>query len=225
MSKNVITVDAEESMHQAMRKMENHKIKMFPVMKKDELVGIITDGDLKKASASDANLLDIHEMKYLLTKIKVKKIMTKDVVTVPDDHTVEEAAEVLLKNNISGLPVVNSQGRLAGIITQADLFRVIISLTGIGKRGIQFSLLIEDRPGSIKEIADIIRSFGGRLLSILTSYDEVEAGKRKLYIRLHSVDRDKLGQLNSAIGEKSEIMYMVDHRNNIREILDQKNSG
>jgi acetoin utilization protein AcuB len=138
MSKDVITVDVKDSMHDAMKHLKEHDIRMLPVMKKGKLVGIITDRDLKRASASDATTLEIHELLYLLTRVKVKDIMTKDVITVPPDFTVEETAQVLQKNRISGTPVVDADGKLVGTITQTDLFRVLISLTGVGKGGIQF---------------------------------------------------------------------------------------
>ena len=101
MSKNVITVDEKDSMQNAMQHLKEHDIRMLPVMKKGKLVGIITDRDLKKASASDATTLEVHELLYLLTKIKVKDIMTRDVITVPPDFTAEETAQVLQKNRIS----------------------------------------------------------------------------------------------------------------------------
>ena len=147
MCDDVITVDAKSSMQDAMDLLKKNDIRMLPVMKKGRLVGMITDRDLKKASASDATTLEIHEMLYLLTKIRVKDIMTKEVITVPPDFTVEETAQVLLTNKISGVPVVNDAGRLVGMITQTDLFRVIMSLTGVGNGGIQFGLQIDDRPG------------------------------------------------------------------------------
>ena len=222
MSKNVITVDVNDSMQDAMKHLKEHDIRMLPVMKKDKLVGIVTDRDLKKASASDATTLEIHELLYLLTKIKVKDIMTKDVITVPPDYTVEETAQVLEKNRISGVPVIDSDGQLAGTITQTDLFRVLISLTGVGNGGIQFGFQVEDRPGSIKEVADIIRSFGGRMVSILSSYDEVPEGYRKVYIRMRSIERSELKKLIQELESKAGLLYMVDHTENIREIYAEK---
>jgi acetoin utilization protein AcuB len=155
---------------------------------------------------------------YLLTKIKVKDIMTRDVITVPPDYTVEETAQVLEKNRISGVPVVGADGQLVGTITQTDLFRVLISLTGVGSGGIQFGLQVEDRPGSIKEVADIIRSFGGRMVSILTSYDDVPEGYRKVYIRMRSIERSELQKLVKDLRTKAILLYMVDHRENKRVI-------
>lgn len=219
MSKNVITVDENDSMHDAMKLLKEHDIRMLPVMKKGKLVGIVTDRDLKRASASDATTLDVHELLYLITQIKVKNIMTRDVITVPPDFTVEETTLVLQKNKISGAPVVDSDGQLVGTITQTDLFRVLISLTGVAKGGIQFGLQVEDRPGSIKEVADIIRAYGGRMVSILSSYDEVPEGSRKVYIRMRNIERSALQNLKQELESKAGLLYMVDHTESNREIF------
>jgi len=219
MSKNVITVDVDASMQDAMKQMKEKDIRMLPVLKKGQLVGVVTDRDLKRASASDATTLDVHELLYLVSKIKVQNIMTKNPITVPQNFTVEETAEVLLRHKISGAPVVDQNGQLVGTITQTDLFRVLISLTGVGKGGIQFAFQLEDRPGSIKEVADIIRLYGGRMVSILTSYDGVPEGYRKVFIRMHSIERARLQQLKEELSYKAALIYMVDHRENIREIF------
>jgi len=222
MSKNVITVDINDSMQDAMKLLKENDIRMLPVMKKAKLVGIVTDRDLKKASASDATTLEVHELLYLLMKIKVKDIMTRDVITVPPDYTVEETAQVLQKNRISGAPVVDADGQLVGTITQTDLFRVLISLTGVGNGGIQFGFQVEDRPGSIKEVADIIRIYGGRMVSILSSYDDVAEGYRKVYIRMRSIERSELKKLIKELESKAGLLYMVDHTENNREIYAEK---
>jgi len=202
-----------------MKRMKQNDIRMLPVVKKGKLVGVVTDRDLKRASASDATTLDVHELLYLVSKIKVQDVMTKNAITVPQNYTIEETAEVLLKHKISGVPVVDQNGQLVGTITQTDLFRVLISLTGVGKGGIQFAFQLEDRPGSIKEVADIIRLYGGRMVSILTSYDGVPEGYRKVFIRMHSIERARLQQLKEELSYKAALIYMVDHRKNIREIF------
>jgi len=222
MSRNIITVDENDSMHDAMKLLKENDIHMLPVLKKGKLVGIVTDRDLKKASASDATTLEIHELFYLLTRIKVKNLMTKEAITVPSDFTVEETAQVLQKNKISGVPVVNTEGQIVGTITKTDLFRVLISLTGVGSKGIQFGLQVEDRPGSIKEVADIIRQFGGRMVSILSSYDDVPEGYRKVYIRMRSIERSELRNLKQELESKAGLLYMVDHTENNREIFAEK---
>jgi len=218
MSKTVVTVDENDSMQDAMKLLKDHDIKMLPVLKKGKLVGVVTDRDLKEASASDATTLEVHELLYLVSKIKVKDIMSKNPITVPFDFTVEETAEILLRNKISGAPVVDEDGHVVGVITKEDLFQVLIALTGVGKRGIQFAFQLEDRPGSIKEVADIIRNYGGRMVSILSTYERVPKGFRKVYIRMFGVDRPKLSKLKKELSLKATILYMVDHREGVREI-------
>jgi len=221
MSKPVITVDVDDSMEKTIKLLKKHNIKMLPVLEKNKLVGILTDRDLKRASASDATTLDIHELLYLLSKIRVKNIMTKDPITVPSDYTVEETADVLLKNKISGVPVVDHNKKVVGVITQTDLFKVLISLTGFKKRGIQFAFQLVDRSGSIKEVADIIRKYGGRMVSIVSSYEEATEGYRNVYIRMHTIDRAKINLLEEELREKATLLYMVDHRDNIRKIFEE----
>ena len=219
MSKKVITVDADESMHHAVGLLKKNNIRMLPVMKKGKLAGILTDRDIKKASASDATTLDIHELFYLLAKIKVKDIMTRKPITVTPDWTVEETAELLLQNKISSAPVLDERGTVVGVITQTDIFRVLISLTGIKVGGIQFGFRLEDRPGSIKEVADIIRASGGRMVSILTSYDNVPEGYRNVYIRMHGIVRSQVTKLKDALAAKAMLLYIIDHRESQREIF------
>ena len=218
MSKNVIAVDINDSMQEAIKLLKENDIKMMPVLKKGKLVGVVTDRDLKRASASDATTLDVHELLFLISKIKIKDIMTKDPIMIPEDFTVEETAEILLKNKISGAPVIDNEGKVVGTITQTDLFRVLIALTGVGTKGMQFAFLLEDTPGSIKTIADLIRKYSGRIVSILTSYENATQGYRKVYIRMYDIDREKIENLKEELGEKATLLYMVDHQKNKREI-------
>jgi acetoin utilization protein AcuB len=217
MSKDVVTVDENYAMSTATKLMKENSIRMLPVLKNNKLTGVITDRDLKRASASDATTLEVHELLYLLSNIKVKGIMTKNPITVSADHTVEETAEILLENKISGAPVVHDKGKVVGVITQVDIFKVLISLTGVGKRGIQFAFLLKDEPGSIKVIADAIRKYGGRMVSILTSYESATHGYRKVYIRMYDIDRENLENLKKEFRETATLLYMVDHQKNKRE--------
>jgi acetoin utilization protein AcuB len=218
MGREVITIDINDSMQRANKLMKEHGISRLPVMNKGELVGIITDRDLKSASASDANALEIHELLYLVSTIKVREIMTKDPITVPPDYTLEETAEILLNNKISGVPVVENNNQMVGIITQTDLFRAMVSFTGVGKKGIQFGFLLEDRPGSIKEVADIIREYSGRMLSILSTYQRAPKGYRRVYIRMYGIDRMRLGMLKDDLNSKAILLYAIDHQADKREI-------
>jgi acetoin utilization protein AcuB len=220
MSKDPVTVDGNDSMNHAVKLLKENNIRGLPVMKNDRLVGIVTDRDLKRTSASDANTLDIHELLFLIDKIKIKEVMTKDPITIPSDYTIEEAAEILLDNKLSRAPVVDNDGDLVGIITQTDIFRVLVSLTGVREKGIQFGFLLEDRPGSIKEVADIIRKYGCRIVSIMSSSDGQE-GLRHVYIRACDCERDKLDQLKEDLKANSNMLYAADHVEKTKEIYQE----
>jgi acetoin utilization protein AcuB len=219
MNPKVVTIDADDSMLDATKLLKEHGIRRLPVLEKGKLVGVVTDRDLKRASPSDATTLEAHELLYLIANIKVREIMTRKPITVPYNFTIEEAAEILLQAKISGMPVVDKDGDVIGMITQTDLFKVLISLTGVGKKGVQFAFLLEDRPGSIKEVADIIRSYGGRMASILSSYEKAPEGYRYVYIRMYDVDRDKMTQVKEDLKKQAKVLYIVDSRENKREIF------
>ena len=219
MNPKVITVDADDSMLDATKLLKEHNIRHLPVLEKGKLVGVITDRDLKRAAPSDATALEAHELLYLIANIKVREIMTKNPITVPYNFTIEEAAELLLQARISGMPVVDKDGDVIGTITQTDLFKVLISLTGVGKKGVQFAFLLEDRPGSIKDVADVIRGYGGRMASILSSYEKAPEGHRYVYIRMYDVNREKMPQLKEELKKKAKVLYIVDSRDNKREIF------
>ncbi|NVM56600.1 MAG: CBS domain-containing protein, partial [Desulfobacterales bacterium] len=164
MTIDVITVDEDTSMMKASIIMKERKIRCLPVVdKKGKLVGIVSDRDLKDAAPSKATTLDVYELNYLLASMKIKDIMSENVVFLRPDETVEFAAILMLENKISSLPVVNEKDALVGIITQTDIFKVLINIAGVYTGGVQFAFSLEDRPGSIKEDADVIRSYGGRI--------------------------------------------------------------
>ncbi|RZB34275.1 MAG: acetoin utilization protein AcuB [Desulfobacteraceae bacterium Eth-SRB1] len=218
MSKPVITIDIEDAMQDAKALLAKHEIRMLPVMEKGKLVGVVTDRDVKKASASSIAALkpcDIHKT----AEIKIKEIMTGDPMTVPFDLTIEETAETILLNKISGMPVLDHERDLVGIITLSDICRVIFFLTGFGEKGIQFAIQLTDKHHTLKEITDIIRSYGCRVSSILTSYDGVLEGHRKVYIRIFDIDRPFLESLMEEIREKATLLYIIDHNERKRMIF------
>ncbi|MBW2569375.1 MAG: CBS domain-containing protein [Deltaproteobacteria bacterium] len=219
MSEPVITIDIEDTMQDVKALLEKHEIRMLPVMEKNKLVGVVTDRDVKRASASSASELEPHDMQELISGIKIKEVMTRDLFTVLFDLTVEEAAEIILLKKISGMPVVDHKGNLVGIITLSDLCRVMFSLTGFGKKGVQFAIQLSDKAHTLKEITDIIRSYGCRVSSILTSYDEVPDGHRKVFIRMFNIDRPFLERLIEEVREKATMLYIIDHNERKRMIF------
>jgi acetoin utilization protein AcuB len=220
MTRSTITIEATEPMQHAINVMMDNHISMLPVMEEGKLVGIVTDRDLKRASPSDATLMDIQQVLYHLSRLEVGAIMSRYPITVPEDFTVEETAEVLLSNRISGCPVVDKEGNIKGVITKNDLFKAVISLSGLAKRGAQFGFLLEDRPGSIKDVTDVLRRYGARLVSIMSSYEKAPEGYRHVYIRAFNLDRQNMSQLQAELRQTAKMLYMVDHRDNKREIFE-----
>ncbi len=218
MSTNVVSVNADDTMHHAIELLMEHHIGMMPVMEDGKLVGVITDRDLKRASPSDASPLDFQRLLYHLARLQVGAIMNRYPVTVPEDLTVAEAAEVLLEHEISGCPVVDDQGTIKGIITKSDLFKVMIAMTGLHERGLQFGFRVTDEPGSIKKITDTLRRYGVRLASILSSYEKVPEGYRHVYIRGFNVNRETKNQLVDELKGVCTVLYVVDLREKEREI-------
>jgi acetoin utilization protein AcuB len=207
MTSDVMTIDEDTSMMKASQIMKENNVRRLPVMHKGKLVGMVTDRDIKEASPSKATTLDVHELYYLLSELKVKDIMSKNIITIGPEDTVEKAAVIMLEHRISGLPVVNEKGKLVGVITQGDIFKVLVSLTGVYRGGIQFAFNLEDRPGSIKEVGDMIRKHGGRMVSILTSYDMCDEGCRHVYIRIKDMPEDKLKALTEELDKNFIMLY------------------
>jgi acetoin utilization protein AcuB len=126
MTKQPIAISPETTLPDAMRLMKKHGFRRLPVLKNQQLVGIVTDRDLKEAMPSDASSLSIWELNYLLSKLEVKELMSHPVVTVTEDTSVKEAARLMLEQKSGGLPVMKD-GFLTGMITVTDVLRAFLS--------------------------------------------------------------------------------------------------
>jgi acetoin utilization protein AcuB len=182
MTRKVITIAPDSSVSDAVKLMKGKKIKHIPVVKDERLKGIISDRDIREFSPSKATSLDMYELHYLLATTKVKDLMKTQVITTTPDAPVEEAAMLMFDNNIGSLPVIDD-GKVVGIISDRDIFRVLVDITGVRHGGHRIAVTVEDRAGSVREVADIIRKYGFSLQSILTSYEKVSKGYRNVVIR------------------------------------------
>jgi acetoin utilization protein AcuB len=122
----VVTISPDASLPEAHRLMTNHNIRRLPVIKGGRLVGIVTRGDVRGAEPSEASSLTIWEINYLLAKLKIKQIMSRDPLTVTEEMTLGEVAKIMLDRKVSGLPVLDRSGQVVGIITESDIFRMIV---------------------------------------------------------------------------------------------------
>ncbi len=215
MTPNPITVEEGISIMEAADLMKKRGVRRFPVVRGKDFAGIVTDRDLRSAAPSQVVTFDAYERQLmpelydLLAKIRVKDIMCRKVITVGPEQTIVMAAQLMLRHRISGLPVMDSGGKLVGIITEGDIFKALVDFSGarLGRTLLVFRL--EDRPGSIKEVADVIRSHDGRLASILTSYTPADPEFRRVYIRIRDLPPDKLQVLQEALEKKCGVLQVI----------------
>jgi len=147
-----------------MNRMKIEHVRQFPVVKNGKLVGFVSDKDILNASPSPVSTLSIWEMNYLLSKITVSEVMLKNVLTVTEDTPIEQAARIMADNKISGLPVMRNGG-VVGIITETDLFKLFLELTGARELGIRVTVLVNDKPGELAKLTKTVSETGGDFIA------------------------------------------------------------
>ena len=210
MTKDPITINDDTSMIKAIHIMKERRFRRIPVVTEGRLVGMVTDRDLKEASPSKATTLDVHELYYLLAELQVKEIMSRNPVSVSQEGTVEHAAQIMLEHTISGLPVLDGTGMVVGIITQSDVFRAFMHITGVLQGGVQFGLRLEDRPGLIKEVVDLLRARGARFVSLLSSYATSNEGFRDVFIRVKNLSPEAVVAAKEELASRFEVLYTIE---------------
>ena len=207
MTTDVVSVGPDTSLLKVGKLMKDHHIRRIPVVDENgQVVGIISDRDVRDASPSKATTLDMYEMHYLLAELKAKNIMTAKPITVKPTDTVEQAALIMLDNKVGGLPVVDDSGKLVGIISDHDVFKALVDITGARLGGLQFAIELPDQPGTARPLFDLLRAHNARLLSVLTvSNDD---GNRHLFIRVRDLENAKAEQeLMDGVGKLGKVLY------------------
>lgn len=164
MSKPVITISPDMPITEAVNTFKKEHIRRTPVVKNGKLVGIVTEGNLLNASPSSATTLSIWEMNYLLSKITVADLMTKNVMTVTEDTPIEQAARIMADNKIGGMPVMRD-GYVVGIITETDLFKMLLELMGARETGVRVTALLNDQPGVLAGVSQAIADQKGNFVA------------------------------------------------------------
>lgn len=164
MSKPVITVPPEMPILDALNLLQKERIRRAPVVKDGKMVGIISDKDLLNASPSDATSLSVWEINYLMSKVQVEEVMTRDVLTIAEDTPLEEAARIMADNKVGGLPIMRDS-RVVGMITETDLFKILLELMGARETGVRVTALVPDKLGELAAITEAIAEAGGSFIS------------------------------------------------------------
>lgn len=155
MTKKVVYISPETKVSQAADLMREQGLRRLPVIEHDKLVGLVTEGTLAEASPSKATTLSIYEMNYLLNKTKVKDVMIKDVVTVDPYASLEDAIYLMMTHKVGVLPVTDGQ-YLSGIITDKDVFRTFLEVSGYGEEGVRVRVLTDNTVGILAQLVKVI---------------------------------------------------------------------
>jgi acetoin utilization protein AcuB len=194
-------VTEDIAIDKALELMRCEKVRRLPVLDKHgKLAGIVSEKDLLYASPSPATSLSIYEIPYLLSKIKMRDLMTKDVITVAEDTPLEEAARIMADSKIGGLPVLRGD-KLVGIITETDMFKIFLELLGAREEGMRLSMLIPAEKGSLARIVSKIAELGGNIVASGTIAGE-DPTNCEMMVKVAGVPQDKLVSAMEGLGLK-----------------------
>lgn len=211
MTPNPYTIAPEASITEVVELMRQRNLKRIPVVNDDNVpVGIITDSDLQKVSPTKATALNVYEINYLLSKITVKDAMSKNLISIAPGEILEEAAVRMRANHVGTLLVIGDDGKLAGIITESDIFEAFIDLLGARDIGTRFSLLLPNKPGVLADTSEIVNSFGVNInhLAVYSADNDMS----HVIMRVNALDTEALEKTLAERGYK--IVSVIKNRTN-----------
>ena len=190
MAKNPITVTPETKVDAARELMKKHHFRRLPVVDEDgRLVGFLSDRDIMRVSPSPATTLSRYEITSLLAKMRIEDIMQKNVVSVNEDATIEEAALIMYNHKIGGLPVISSVGVVVGVITETDIFKTFVDVMGLTHGKTRFTIAdVGDKVGVVRDLGGIIADCGCNIDSLVTC--QQEDGNYEIVVRFDTADSD-----------------------------------
>ncbi|HHU36887.1 MAG TPA: CBS domain-containing protein [Treponema sp.] len=191
MTKDPLYIHPEMSVQEARSLMKKENVGRLPVLdKKNRLVGIVTERDLVNASPSVATSLDMYEMSYLLSKLLVEKVMQKKVITIDENVVIEEAARIMVDNNVSALPVMHGDA-MVGIVSDGDLYRLFINLFGARKEGVRLTMYLPDKPGELFQISRVIAENKGNIITLVV-FDGPDEETKMCIVKVSNISADDL---------------------------------
>jgi len=207
MSRPVISVSPDAPINEVLAMFREEHIRRAPVMKDGKLIGIVSERDLLNASPSQVTSLSIWELNYLISKVTVKRVMSKKVITVDQDTPIEEAARIMADKKIGGVPVV-SAGKVVGIITETDLFKILLELMGARQKALRVTATIEDKPGQLAKLTQAIAQNGGNFISF-GMFSGPDANSRVVTFKVEGINRNKIKEVLDPIVVKFWDMRLI----------------
>ncbi len=205
MSRPVKTIGPDVPVLEALKRMKQQHINRFPVVDRHgKMIGIVSKNDLLKASPSEATMLSAWEVTSLLEKITVKKVMSKNPITVTEDTVVEEAARIMVDNDVNGLPVMRN-GELVGIITDGNLFELFMEMLGARRSGIRISVVLKEAEGMLYHLSEAIFKGGGNIVSLSNFLGE-STSTREVVFKVNGMTEEALLKAVEPVVEK--VLYV-----------------
>ena len=191
MTKNPVTVDSETLVMDAQKIMKENSVRRLPVVDKGKLLGIVTKHDILEASPSPATSLSVHELNYLLSKMKVKEIMKKNPVTLTPDTPFEEALKIGQEKKIGSFPVLEN-GKLVGIATESDIVRFLTRALGVREEGSRITIEgLGGKLSDLEKIISIVNQHNTIVLSMI-SLPKTEKKEWMIVLRLKTSSPDPI---------------------------------
>jgi Predicted transcriptional regulator, contains C-terminal CBS domains len=180
---NPVTIAPDTTVNTAKELMKEHNFRRLPVVENEKLIGWVTENDLRQVAPSSATTLSVYEVNYLLAKLKIRDVMRKDLIVAREDAPIEDAALLMLRHKIGGMPVVNSEEKLVGVITETDLFKAFLDMSGVSSGTMtRFTLKAEDKVGLLEALGGL---FARQEMSIssISCYTH-ERGEAQIVLRV-----------------------------------------
>jgi acetoin utilization protein AcuB len=197
-----VTVAPDIPFQDALKVMQESRFRRLPVVdKKGKLIGIVSERDLLYASPSPATTLSVWELTYVLSKIKVEELMTKDVVTTTPDTPIEDAASLMVQKKVGGLPVVDDENKPVGIITDRDIFEAFVEMFGGGQPGLRLTLSVPHKKGVLAGLSQAIYKLGGYIVSFGSFPIPDKSDEDGMVVKVQEVSQEQLVDTLEDLGD------------------------
>ncbi len=207
MSSPAVSIRPDDALRDALRLMHRGHFRQLPVVDgSGKLVGIVSEGDLGYASPSHPGSLSVWDLNYRLANVKIREVMTEEVITTTADVPVEDVAQRMTEKKIGGLPVVDQKHHVIGVITETDIFKTFVEMFAGGQSGLRLTLEVPVKKEVLPELGRAISELGGTIVSV-GSFDSDTPGKRGLVVKVRGARKNQLVDSLEALGD-----HVVDAR-------------
>jgi acetoin utilization protein AcuB len=213
MTPSPITASPDTNYNEALRLMQQNNIKNLPILdKKGRLVGLVTRGDMLRTEPSPVSTLSVYEIASLLEKVTMKKIMSSPVYAVTENCSITNAANFMLEKNIKSLPVVQDD-KLVGIITDTDIFKTFVEITGGGQPGTHIEARMPDQKGQLAPFIQAITDADSYIVSVVITYED--EGYGHVDVKERGGDEDRLRQELGKLSSVDQINFRASGRDEL----------